>query len=102
LLQYFEAAPGPLSQKPLPYDTSSIAALIKRLRPYNITKGEFIMMVNLRPTSVPILNTVLEDMETRFEPHEQEDIVQGVVEVMGDFPPPPMEEGDEEDAMQTT
>ncbi|KAH7040161.1 RNA polymerase II, partial [Microdochium trichocladiopsis] len=86
LLQYFEAAPGPLSQKPQPYDTSAIKLLMERLRPYEITKGEFIMLINLRPTNIPSLNTVLEEMETRYTEAQQEDIVQGVLEILGQFP----------------
>ncbi|KAI1164752.1 HRDC-like protein [Nemania serpens] len=99
MLQYFETFPGPLSQKPLPYDVNSIPVLLKRLRPYKISKGECIMIVNLRPTTIPALNAVLEDMEGRFSEQQQEAIIQIVTEVLGEFPPPP--EDGEEDAMDT-
>ncbi|KAJ1338478.1 DNA-directed RNA polymerase III subunit RPC9 [Microdochium nivale] len=102
LLQYFEAAPGPLSQKPQPFDTSAIKLLMERLRQHEITKGEFIMLVNLRPTNIPSLNTVLEDMESRYNEEQQEDIVQGVLEILGQFPAADGEGGDDADAMQTT
>ncbi|KAI0432654.1 HRDC-like protein [Xylaria sp. FL1042] len=100
MLNYFETFPGPLSQKPLPYDVASIPILLKKLQPYNITKGECIMIVNMRPTGSAALNAVLEDMEERFDEQQQTEIIDIVVEVLGDFPPP-AEEGDE-DAMETT
>lgn len=74
---------------------------MERLRPYEITKGEFIMLMNLRPTNIPSLNTVLEEMETRYSEADQEDIVQGVMEILGQFPGPQGEGGDA-DAMQMT
>ncbi|KAH8677296.1 RNA polymerase Rpb4-domain-containing protein [Xylariales sp. PMI_506] len=100
LLQYFETKPGPLSQKPCTYDETSISRLLERLRGYEITKGEMIMILNLRPTAASSLNTVIEDMETRFTEEQQEDILNGIIEVLGSFP----EEGEEEqgDVMETT
>ncbi|KAI1305481.1 HRDC-like protein [Xylaria venustula] len=99
MLNYFETFPSPLSQKPLPYNVDAIPILLKRLQPYNITKGECIMIVNMRPTTSPALNAVLEEMEGRFDEQQTEEIINIIVEVMGDFPPE--EEGDE-DAMETT
>jgi len=100
MLKYFETFPGPLSQKPLPYDVSSIPVLLKKLRPYNITKGECIMFVNLRPTTIAALNAILEHMEERYDQQQQEEILGIIIEVLGEFPQP--EEGAEEDAMETT
>lgn len=101
LLQYFETHPGPLSQKPCTYDDNSISSLLQRLRPYDITKGEMIMILNLRPTNPVALNTVIEDMEDRFDQAAQEDIAAGIAEVLGQFPEEDAaEEGD--DAMDTT
>jgi hypothetical protein len=57
------------------------------------------MVVNLRPTTIAALNAVLEDMEGRFDEPKQEEILNIVIEVLGQFPPPG--EGDE-DAMETT
>ncbi|KAI0602426.1 RNA polymerase III, subunit C17 [Biscogniauxia sp. FL1348] len=101
VLQYLESHPNPLSQKPLPYDTSAIPKLIQRLRPYEMSKGELAMIVNMRPTSVANLNAVLEDMEERFGDDQQQEIVDIVIEILGQFPPP-AEEDDQGDAMQTT
>lgn len=100
VLQYFESPPGPLSQKPLPYDTKAIPELIKRLRQYQITKGEFIMLLNVRPSNVPILNTVIEDMEDRFSEEEQQQILEIVTELLGQFPPEAEE--DQDGVMETT
>ncbi|KAK7949116.1 uncharacterized protein PG986_010002 [Apiospora aurea] len=99
LLQYLRSEENPLSQEPPTYDDESIAKLLKRLRPYEIQKGEMVMIMNLRPVNIPMLNAVLEDMEERFTAEEQEDIVAGVEEVLGKFPPKAQEEGD---VMQTT
>ncbi|KAK8039926.1 hypothetical protein PG993_008337 [Apiospora rasikravindrae] len=99
LLQYLRSEENPLSQEPPAYDDESIAKLLKRLRPYEIQKGEMVMIMNLRPVNIPMLNAVLEDMEERFTAEEQEDIVAGVEEVLGKFPPKTQEEGD---VMQTT
>ncbi|OTB03441.1 hypothetical protein M426DRAFT_321803 [Hypoxylon sp. CI-4A] len=98
VLQYFESHPGPLSQKPQPYDASVIPELIKRLRLYQITKGEFIMLLNIRPTNIPVLNTVIEEMETRFTSDEQQEILDIVIELLGQFP----EEAEEDGAIETT
>lgn len=87
MIKYLESKPSPLSQKPLPFDEKSILKLLERLRDYDLTKGEMIMIFNLRPTSVPNLVTVIEDMEERFTPEQQEDIVSGVIEVLGQFDP---------------
>lgn len=95
MLQYFEASPGPLSQKPLPYDPAAIPTLFKKLRQYQISKGEFIMMFNVRPTSIPVLNTVIEDMEERFSEEKQNEILGIITEVLGQFPEE--EENGEED-----
>ncbi|ORY55087.1 RNA polymerase III subunit C17 [Pseudomassariella vexata] len=101
LIKYFESHPGPLSQRPITYKDSSIPKLLERLRKYEITKGEMIMIFNLRPTTIITLNTVIEDMEDRFTEEQQQDIVEGIVEVLGEFPP--TEEAEEEgDAMDMT
>ncbi|KAI0385646.1 RNA polymerase Rpb4-domain-containing protein [Hypomontagnella monticulosa] len=100
VLQYFESPPGPLSQKPLPYDSKAIPELIERLRQYHITKGEFIMLLNVRPSNVPILNTVIEDMEDRFSEDQQQEILNIVTELLGQFPQEAEE--DQDGVMETT
>ncbi|KAH6997176.1 RNA polymerase Rpb4-domain-containing protein [Ilyonectria destructans] len=86
LLQYMRTHPGPLSQDPLPYSPGCIAKLLQRLRPYNLAKGEVVMLLNLRPASVAALNTVVEDMAERFDEEQQEAIVTAISDVLGQFP----------------
>lgn len=52
------------------------------------------MIINLRPASVAALNTVVEEMSERFNEEQQEDIVNIIAEVLGQFPA--SEEGAEE------
>ncbi|KAI1322714.1 HRDC-like protein [Xylariaceae sp. FL0255] len=87
MLKYFETFPGPLSQKPLPYEVSAVPVLVKKLREFKITKGECIMVVNLRPTGVVALNAVIEEMETRFNEEQQQRILDIIIETLGQFPP---------------
>jgi hypothetical protein len=92
-----------LSQKPLTYDSKSINKLLERLRDYDLTKGEVIMILNLRPTTVETLNTVIEDMEVRFDGDQQTDIVTGIIEVLGQFElEPSAEETEPGNVMDTT
>ncbi|KAF4970484.1 hypothetical protein FSARC_2503 [Fusarium sarcochroum] len=95
LLQYLRTNPGPLSQEPLPYSQDCISNLLKRLRPYNLAKGEVVMILNLRPASVAALNTVVEEMSERFNEEQQEAMVNIIAEVLGQFPA--AEEGAEEE-----
>ncbi|CVL05676.1 uncharacterized protein FMAN_10602 [Fusarium mangiferae] len=94
LLQYLRTNPGPLSQEPLPYTEGCISRLLERLRPYNLAKGEVVMIINLRPASVAALNTVVEEMSERFNEEQQEAMVNIIAEVLGQFPA--AEEGAEE------
>lgn len=53
------------------------------------------MIINLRPSSVVALNTVLEDMSDRYSEEQQEEMVQIILEVLGQFEPA-QAEGEEE------
>ena len=75
-----------MSQEPLPYTEGCISKLLERLRPYNLAKGEVVMIINLRPASVAALNTVVEDMSERFDEEQQEAMVNIIAEVLGQFP----------------
>lgn len=85
ILQYLRTEPSPLSQKPPTYTPSCIAQLVERLRPYELSKGEVVMILNLRPASVAALNTIIEDMPERFSDEQQEDMVNSVAEILGQF-----------------
>lgn len=99
LLQYLQTAPSPLSQKPITYTPPCIKTLIERLQPYELSKGEVIMILNLRPSSVAALNTVLEDMGDRYTETEQEQLVAIISEVLGQFDEPE-QEADADTAME--
>ena len=88
LKTWLEAPPGPLSQKPITYTPESIPTLLERLRPFDLSKGEVIMILNLRPDSVPALNTIIEDMAERFTEEQLDEIVNIIAEVLGYFEPP--------------
>ncbi|KAK7418086.1 hypothetical protein QQZ08_011373 [Neonectria magnoliae] len=98
LLQYMTTNPSPLSQTPLTYSPSCISELLERLRPYNLAKGEVIMLLNLRPASVAALNTIVEDMSERFDEEQQEAIVTAVAEVLGQFPASAEAQGEDSEA----
>lgn len=78
-----------MSQKPIPYTDESIPSLLERLRPYDLSKGEVVMILNLRPASVAALNTIVEDMPERLTDDQQEELVGIIAEVLGQFDPPP-------------
>jgi hypothetical protein len=51
------------------------------------------MVLNLRPSSIAVLSTVIEDMEDRFSDDEQAAILDVIAEVLGhDEPAPESEE----------
>lgn len=87
VLQYFGTRPGPLSQDPITYTPECIAQLLERLRPYDLTKAEVIMLFNHRPEAIATLNTVVEDLEERFSTEDQEALINIVVEVLGQSAP---------------
>jgi RNA polymerase Rpb4 len=84
LLDYLEMVPSPLRDKNLNWSNETFSALMARLRPYDLTKSEILMIVNLRPTSAAALGTVIEEMENRFpESETQEDMLKIIAEVLG-------------------
>jgi hypothetical protein len=84
LLDYFHEAPSPLGSKPFPYNERTIKTLLERLRPWDFTKAEVLMILNLRPTKPENLNTIVEEMEERFPEDElQNEIVGVIAEVLG-------------------
>jgi hypothetical protein len=84
MLDYLRTAPSPLGETPIPYTPNSIKTLLQRLRPYNLTKAEVLMIMNHRPTTVAALNTIVEELEQRFEDEAmQEEMVAIIIEVLG-------------------
>lgn len=99
ILQYFATRPGPLSQEPITYTPECIAQLLERLRPYDLTKAEIIMLFNHRPETIATLNTIVEDLEERFSAEDQEALIGIVIDVLGQSAPVE-EEGVEDTAME--
>jgi len=95
VIQYFNTAPNPLAQQPSRYTPESIAELLARLRPYDLAKGEVIMLFNIRPQTIAQLSIILEDMSSRFPQDQQESILEIVTEVLGHYPVPGQPNGDE-------
>lgn len=102
LIQYLQSYPNPLSQKPSPYKSDCIAKLLERLSPYELSKGEVVMILNLRPASVAALNTVIEEMSERFSDEQQEEMVNIILAVLGQFEAAdPNANGNTDDAAET-
>ncbi|KAL7787779.1 RNA polymerase Rpb4 domain-containing protein [Trichoderma ceciliae] len=102
LIQYLQSHPNPLSQKPSPYSANCISQLLERLGPYELSKGEAVMILNLRPASVAALNTVIEEMGERFSDEQQEEIVAIIFQVLGQFEASePSANGNSDDAAET-
>ncbi|RDL41258.1 DNA-directed RNA polymeras-like protein III subunit RPC9 [Venustampulla echinocandica] len=84
LLDYLREAPSPLGSQPLPYNERTIKNLLAGLRPWDFTKGEIIMILNLRPTKPENLNTIIEEMEERFPSDTtQAEILKAITDVLG-------------------
>ncbi|KAF4637174.1 hypothetical protein G7Y89_g911 [Cudoniella acicularis] len=83
LLEYLCEAPSPLGSKPFPYGEQTIRNLLEALRPWDLTKGEVIMIVNLRPTKLENLNVIIEQMDDRFPEEDQVRLLHVIAEVLG-------------------
>jgi hypothetical protein len=100
-MTYLTTKPSPLEKQEEKHDYSPevIPRLMERLReadlPGELTKGELLSILNLRPSSSALLSTAIEDMEERFTEEEQNRIVEIIGEVLGR--PDPEEEEEEEE-----
>ena len=80
-----------MSEQPNRYSPESIALLLERLSPFDLTKGEIFMILNMRPTSPSAFNPIIDGWEkTRFQRKEDQlALIEIVGEVLGKFPGPP-------------
>lgn len=87
LMDYFEKPPSPLGSKPLMYSEDSIYILLERLRPYELTKAEIIMLMDTRPTHPAVLQNLIQEFDQRFEEYgadeAREEILSIVAETLG-------------------
>ncbi|KAK2607753.1 hypothetical protein N8I77_006405 [Diaporthe amygdali] len=86
VIDQLRTQPDPLSQKPITYDASSIGRLVDKLRDYDLTKGETIMIINLRPDNPAVLAACVEDAESRFDEDKQQAMLAIIEEVLGPLP----------------
>lgn len=93
VLEYLRTAPNPFAQTPTPYDGFTVGRLVTRLADYDLSKGETIMILNVRPENPAILSTCIEDFMTRFTEDQQAEIQAIVEQVLGPFP---QKEGEQE------
>lgn len=84
LFEYFQQAPSPLGANPFPYNESTIRTLLEKLRPYDLTKAEVMMILNLRPTNRVNLSVIVQEIDNRFSGDElQSEIVNAIAEALG-------------------
>jgi hypothetical protein len=56
------------------YSAPKISGLLRALEKFKLTKAELIMMVNLRPTELGLLDAVVEELDERFDEGQQKEI----------------------------
>ncbi|KAI8920755.1 RNA polymerase Rpb4-domain-containing protein [Powellomyces hirtus] len=79
-------------------DEAVIKAFMEALRKYDLTKGEKLMLLNLRPKSIAELNPMVEDLDNRLREEEQEALVALICELLP-YTEPVTEEGDAMDTI---
>lgn len=89
LLTYL--SPPPSSLSPIPryddqkcFNKAAIRNLIVQLKQHRLMKGELLMMLNLRPQDLGLLDCVVEECDLRFTEEEQEQILEIIGRVLGD------------------
>ncbi|KAK4038116.1 RNA polymerase Rpb4-domain-containing protein [Parachaetomium inaequale] len=103
VVTYLGEKPSPLEkqEETQAYSPAAITRLLEKLREANLsselTKGELLSILNLRPSSSALLSTAIEDMEERFSEEEHNKIVDIIAEVLGRAET--MDEGGEGDEM---
>jgi len=89
VLAYLQTPPSPLAKQEQThqYDANVVTRLLEGLANANLNqdlaKGEVLMILNLRPSSIAVLSTVIEDMEERFSDDEQAAILEVIAQVLG-------------------
>ncbi|KAB5582444.1 RNA polymerase Rpb4-domain-containing protein [Coniochaeta sp. 2T2.1] len=89
VLAYLKTAPSPLAkqEETRHYDAEVVTRLLEGLSNANLNqdlaKGEVLMILNLRPSTIAVLSTVIEDMEDRFSDDEQAAILEVIADVLG-------------------
>ena len=71
---------------------------MQRLKPYDLTKGELLMVLNLRPSDLGFLDCVVEECDERFTGEQQQEIIGVIAEVLGE--PEEVRRGDEDNVVE--
>ncbi|KAJ3154070.1 hypothetical protein HDU86_004995 [Geranomyces michiganensis] len=77
-------------------DEECIKAFMAALRSYDLTKGEKLMLLNLRPKSIAELNPMVEDLDSRMKEETQLALIQLITDMLPYTPP----EGEDVDEQQ--
>lgn len=77
-----------MTQTPLPFSQERIATLLERLRPFDLSKGEVLMIINIRPRSFMALNGIIDEMPERLTDEQQLEVVEIIGDVLGRPSPP--------------
>lgn len=87
LTDYLSPPPASRSRIPRyqtpPYSDAALRALVTGLQPYKLTKSEVLMIVNLRPENLGLLDCVVEECDERFSSEQQDEIVKIIGDVLG-------------------
>ncbi|KAK4202628.1 putative DNA-directed RNA polymerase III subunit [Triangularia verruculosa] len=99
VLEYLQTKPYPLhdqKEKQL-YSEKSLELLCEKLAGSfpDITKGEGLAIFDVRPTNIAVLTTLVENIDERFTEDEQQQIVNLVIEILGQDEPQEEEEEEE-------
>lgn len=92
VMEYLTSSPSPL-EKPV-YDSTTFKTLLTKLRPYELTKAEILMILNLRPLNQCTLNMIVEEMYDRHTDEQSQEMLDIIAEVLGTPEP-------DADAMET-
>lgn len=68
------------------YSPEIIRELVHRLKRFSLEKSEVLMILNLRPSELGLLDCIIEECDERFSDEEQNDILSVVSTVLGDRP----------------
>ncbi|KAM7208608.1 RNA polymerase II [Naviculisporaceae sp. PSN 640] len=100
VITYLREKPGPLANQETThaYGPKSFQTLLEKIREANfeLSKGEVLQIVNLRPSSNAALSAIVELLEDRFDEEQQNKLLEIIAEVLGRDEP-----AEDPDAMET-
>ncbi|KAI9756003.1 MAG: hypothetical protein M4579_004048 [Chaenotheca gracillima] len=82
VIDYLHRRPSPITTDK-GYNADTIRKLFATLEPFDLTKAELLMILNLRPLDVTALDTLVEEIDDRFTQTQQEEMVGLIKDVLG-------------------